>query len=140
MSTNLLVITYYLIENNVDISCAEDDDTNCTDDEDYVPIVLTDELRKRLKKFVDERDVKFWKGFYVDDSVRDLICDSLQVLIPSFIGKYYYTLISPISDKITSKIINSELEGVFAGWYDSDPMIMEEYKVIPNVEIARREI
>ena len=61
MSINLLVITYYLIENNADnnISCTEDDDTNCTEDEDCVPIVLTYKLRKRLKKFVDERDVKF---------------------------------------------------------------------------------
>lgn len=116
----------------------DDDDEEVEDDE---PVILTKPLLKKLKKFINKTDIKFWSEFTLEDEPRrNKICNSLKNLKSTLVGDYYYILIGVIDDDITNDDINNELEGIFAGWYDSDPMIIsddgEDFAINASVSIS----
>jgi hypothetical protein len=132
---NKFTITYYLVECSKNHS---DDESSCDDEKNSTE--LTSELSEILKNFVNNTDVKFWEQLsFKNDPIRNAILCALQNCTSYFSNEDSFIIEAKMPKNITNDDINNEHEGIFCGWYDSNPMIIQtlnkKYHVCTKIKL-----
>jgi len=145
MCNNLLVIEYYLAETFHDLTDSETEEISIVSEETF-PIALNWKLQNSLKAFVKndiETIIELCRDLFCDEPHRLMIYNSLQSMHSVIIDNTYLVLISsiPVPNCVTEEDVARETEGIFTGWYDSDPLRIEldgrKYKVCPGVSLTK---